>query len=340
MDLGVFNGMSGKLRGIVNGIDVEEWNPAADPHLPARYSVDAHAVDADVLDVVAGKSACKLALQRELGLHEDSTAPLIGFIGRLDRQKGVDVLLDIVPRIVEAGGQVVMLGSGDPGLEDGMREMEHRFKGRAVGWVGFSVPVSHRITAAADILAMPSRFEPCGLNQLYALRYGTLPVAHKTGGLRDTVTRDVGWPFSPCDAEPLWRATERAMRCYRDDEERWRKKQTRAMRKNLSWDVAAEQYERLMRGAAAPPTALNREALESSDPALAAAAAAAGRDDDDAMWVEAERRAERVRQRAARARGSGHARVGGERRRAGVDEDAPSKTSRTLLTTTFRVHLL
>ena len=302
VDLGVFNGMSGKLRGIVNGIDVEEWNPAADPHLPARYSVDAHAVDADVLDVVAGKSACKLALQRELGLHEDSTAPLIGFIGRLDRQKGVDVLLDIVPRIVEAGGQVVMLGSGDPGLEDGMREMEHRFKGRAVGWVGFSVPVSHRITAAADILAMPSRFEPCGLNQLYALRYGTLPVAHKTGGLRDTVTRDVGWPFSPCDAEPLWRATERAMRCYRDDEERWRKKQTRAMRKNLSWDVAAEQYERLMRGAAAPPpTALNREALESSDPALAAAAAAAGRDDDDAMWVEAERRAERVRQRAARA---------------------------------------
>ena len=303
VDLGVFNGMSGKLRGIVNGIDVEEWNPAADPHLPARYSVDAHAADdADVLDVVAGKSACKLALQRELGLHEDSTAPLIGFIGRLDRQKGVDVLLDIVPRIVEAGGQVVMLGSGDPGLEDGMREMEHRFKGRAVGWVGFSVPVSHKITAAADILAMPSRFEPCGLNQLYALRYGTLPVAHKTGGLRDTVTRDVGWPFSPCDAEPLWRATERAMRCYRDDEERWRKKQARAMRKNLSWDVAAEQYERLMRGAAAPPpTALNREALESSDPALAAAAAAAGRDDDDAMWVEAERRAERVRQRAARA---------------------------------------
>ena len=107
---------------------------------------------------------------------------------------------------------------------------------------------------------MPSRFEPCGLNQLYALRYGTLPVAHKTGGLRDTVTRDVGWPFA-VRREPLWRATERAMRCYRDDEERWRKKQTRAMRKNLSWDVAAEQYERLMRGAAAPPTALNREAL-------------------------------------------------------------------------------
>lgn len=303
VDLGVFNGMSGKLRGIVNGIDVDEWNPASDPHLPARYSVDADAVDdPDVLDPVAGKTACKLALQRELGLHEDPTAPLIGFIGRLDRQKGVDVLLEIVPRIVEAGGQVVMLGSGDPGLEDGMRSMEHRFKGRAVGWVGFSVPVSHRITAAADILAMPSRFEPCGLNQLYALRYGTLPVAHKTGGLRDTVTPDVGWPFAPCDAEPLWRATERAMRCYSDDEERWRKKQTRAMRKDLSWDVAAEQYERLMRGAAAPPpTALNREALESSDPELAAAAAAAGREDDEAMWTEAERRAERLRKRAARA---------------------------------------
>ena len=132
--------MSGKLRGIVNGIDVEEWNPAADPHLPARYSVDAVADDADVLDVVAGKSACKLALQRELGLHEDSTAPLIGFIGRLDRQKGVDVLLEIVPRIVEAGGQVVMLGSGDVGLEDGMREMEHRFKGAPWGGSGSPCP--------------------------------------------------------------------------------------------------------------------------------------------------------------------------------------------------------
>ena len=310
VDLGVFNGMSGKLKGIVNGIDVEEWNPAADPHLPARYSVDAHAVDADVLDVVAGKSACKLALQRELGLHEDSTAPLIGFIGRLDRQKGVDVLLDIVPRIVEAGGQVVMLGerrsrTGGRDARDGTQIQGAR---RGVGRVlRARVAQDHR-RGGHPRHALAFRTVRSESAVRAAVRYASRGAQDgRAQGHRHTRRR---LALLAVRRGTLWRATERAMRCYRDDEERWRKKQTRAMRKNLSWDVAAEQYERLMRGAAArPPTALNREALESSDPAPRRRRRR--RDETTTTRCGSRRNdaRERVRQRAARARGSGHARA-------------------------------
>ena len=311
IDLGFLNGMSGKLRGIVNGIDVDEWNPATDPHIPAHYDagVSAKGVversDGDtVWDVARGKAACKAALQRELGLDVDPHAPLIGFIGRLDHQKGVDVLLEVVPHICASGGQVVMLGSGDPGLEHGMREMERCHKGRVVGWVGFSVPVSHKITAGADILAMPSRFEPCGLNQLYALRYGTLPVAHATGGLRDTVKGRVGYPFAPCEAGALRRAMDRAMDAYKASDgnskadSRWRKKQERAMTSDLSWNVAAEKYEKLMmRVALDAPPALRRPAPE----ILEAAASAAVAEEEEGQWAAAERRAEKARKKAMRA---------------------------------------
>ena len=311
VDLGFLNGMSGKLRGIVNGIDVDEWNPATDPHIPAHFDVGTsekgvveRADGSTVWDVARGKAACKAALQRELGLEVDPKAPLVGFIGRLDYQKGVDVLLDVVPHIVHNGGQVVMLGSGDPGLEHGMRTMEQNHRGRAVGWVGFSVPMSHKITAAADILAMPSRFEPCGLNQLYALRYGTLPVAHATGGLRDTVRGRVGWPFAPCEPGALRRAMDRAMETYKASEgntrldSRWRRKQERAMTSDLSWNVAAEKYEKLMgKIALDPPPALRRPAPE----LLEAAASAAVAEEEEGQWRAAEKRAERLRRRAAKA---------------------------------------
>lgn len=315
VDLGVLNGkLSGALVGVVNGVDTNEWDPATDPHLPANYDVDVARGESFVhpetgrvvLDPRAGKAACKRALQIELGLKEDPDAPLIGFIGRLDGQKGVDVLLESVPRLVELGAQIVLLGSGDPGLEAGLRDVEHRFRGQAVGWVGFSVPVSHKITAAVDILAMPSRFEPCGLNQLYALRYGTTPVAHKTGGLRDTVTKDVGFPFAPCESRALTEAMERAIKTYRrrgregtHEEKKWDRMRTRAMRKDLSWNVAAEKYESLFEKAAAPaPFAVNRRAVSASNPALAAA-----RDAEDTAheWRDAERRAEKMRRKAARA---------------------------------------
>jgi len=317
VDLGPLNGKlsDSKLVGVVNGVDVAEWDPATDSHLPANYAADVRLGETRtceetgrvVLDARAGKAACKRALQLELGLDVDPDAPLIGFIGRLDGQKGVDVLLASVPRLVELGAQIVLLGSGDPGLEEGLRHVERAFRGRAVGWVGFSVPVSHRITAAVDILAMPSRFEPCGLNQLYALRYGAAPVAHATGGLRDTVTKDVGFPFAPCEPGPLTEAVERAIRVYRrrgkegenGDEGKWDRMRARAMRKDLSWNVAAAKYERVFEKAAAPaPFAMNRRAVAASNPALAAA-----RDAEDTAheWRDAERRAEKMRRKAARA---------------------------------------
>ena len=357
LDLGWLNGLSGRLNGIVNGIDVDEWNPATDPHIPVNYSIEVghpapatasleakskeknfvyhvsgdeyelEAVPANlatagldgVLDYKTGKARCKAALQRELGLHEDPDAPLVGFIGRLDQQKGVDVLLQAVPHIVANGGQVVMLGSGDPGLEDRMRQMEDEFKGRAVGWVGFSVPVSHRITAAADILAMPSRFEPCGLNQLYALRYGTIPVAHATGGLKDTVRRSVGFPFSPCEPDELRFAMDRAFRCYRDSKRtgaeddtegvlsRWERKQVRGMRQDLSWGQAAEKYEKVFKSVAlpAPPEYMWRrehgvDGLRLDEPGAVEAVAVVQAlwKDQDEQWAEVGKRAERVRKRA------------------------------------------
>jgi|TARA_B110000305_G_scaffold232762_1_gene288226 hypothetical protein len=193
----------------------------------------------------------------------------------------------------------VLLGSGDPGLENGLRQIEMNFPGNAVGWVGFSVPVSHRITSAIDILAMPSRFEPCGLNQLYAMRYGTLPVAHKTGGLKDTVTPDVGFPFAPCNRDALCVAMEHAVWTYRNDQPKWQKMRLRAMRKDLGWDVAADKYERLLKRVAAPaPHALNHESLRESNPALAQIRAS---EDTSSEWKDAEKRAEKTRIRASNA---------------------------------------
>lgn len=229
-----------RLVGIVNGIDETEWNPADDPHTPHAY---------DVSTFVEGKAKCKAALQQEFGLEMNADKPLVGFIGRLDYQKGVDVMMDAAPYLIEElGVQLVCLGSGDPALEARLRDVEARFKGQAVGWVGFSVPVSHRITAACDILLMPSRFEPCGLNQLYALRYGTLPVASRCGGLKDTVRRGVGWTFRPNRVSALKDAMRDAVNTYRRPR-KFQGMQRRAMRRNYSWEKAASQYEAVMRDA-------------------------------------------------------------------------------------------
>ena len=157
----VLRSRSAHLNGITNGIDVDEWNPASDPFTAVPY---------DASSVAGGKAACKAALQKELGLTVDPSIPLIGFIGRLTYQKSPDVVLGAVPALAAAGVQVVVLGSGDAQLEGDLRRAEAEFRSHFRGWAGFSVPVSHRITAGADILLMPSRFEPCGLNQLYAMR--------------------------------------------------------------------------------------------------------------------------------------------------------------------------
>ncbi|XP_047322110.1 soluble starch synthase 1, chloroplastic/amyloplastic [Impatiens glandulifera] len=236
------------LNGITNGIDLAEWDPSTDEHLPSTYSIDD----------LSGKAKCKAALQEELGLPVRSDCPLIGFIGRLDYQKGIDIILHAAPEIFQDDVQLVMLGSGEKHYEDWMRMTESSYKEKFCGWVGFNVPVSHRITAGCDILLMPSRFEPCGLNQLYAMRYGTVPVVHGTGGLRDTVQtfnpyaeggEGTGWAFTPLCGENMVEVLRLAIKTYREYKGSWSGLMKRGMRKDVSWDNAAAQYEQVFQWA-------------------------------------------------------------------------------------------
>ncbi|CAN6208163.1 unnamed protein product [Urochloa humidicola] len=237
-----------KINGIVNGIDHQEWNPEVDVHLRSdgytNYSLR-------TLD--SGKRQCKAALQRELGLELRDDVPLLGFIGRLDGQKGVDIIGDAMPWLAGQDVQLVMLGSGRGDLERMLQHLERAHHDKVRGWVGFSVPMAHRITAGADVLLMPSRFEPCGLNQLYAMAYGTVPVVHAVGGLRDTVApfdpfagAGLGWTFDRAEAHKLIEALGHCLDTYRDYKESWRGIQERGMAQDLSWDHAAELYEEVL----------------------------------------------------------------------------------------------
>ncbi|XP_062222037.1 soluble starch synthase 2-2, chloroplastic/amyloplastic-like [Phragmites australis] len=241
----IINQNDWKLHGIVNGIDMREWNPAVDVHLHSDGYTN---YTFETLDT--GKRQCKAALQRQLGLQERDDVPLIGFIGRLDHQKGVDIIADAMPWIAGQDVQLVMLGTGRPDLEDMLRRCEAEHNGKVRAWVGFSVPMAHRITAGADILLMPSRFEPCGLNQLYAMAYGTVPVVHAVGGLRDTVApfdpfgdAGLGWTFDRAEANRMIDALGHCLNTYRNYKESWRGLQARGMSQDLSWDHAAELYE-------------------------------------------------------------------------------------------------
>ncbi|KAF7830723.1 soluble starch synthase 1, chloroplastic/amyloplastic [Senna tora] len=234
------------LNGITNGIDVSEWDPSSDEHIACHYSADD----------LAGKVQCKISLQKELGLPIRPDCPLIGFIGRLDYQKGIDLIQLAVPELLEDDVQFVMLGSGDPIYEDWMRATESAYRDKFRGWVGFNVPVSHIINAGCDILLMPSTFEPCGLNQLYAMRYGTIPVVHETGGLRDTVQNfnpfaeggngdGTGWTFSPLTKESMLEALRYAILTYREHKSSWEGLMKRGMTRDFTWVNAATQYEQV-----------------------------------------------------------------------------------------------
>jgi starch synthase len=236
---------SGDLFGILNGIDDREWDPARDPHLPARY---------DRRDL-RGKARVKAALQAELGLPVKSHVPLVGMVGRLAHQKGVDLVAAALPALLRGDVQLALLGSGEAQYErffaDAARQRPDRFAAR----IGFDEGLAHRIEAGADVFLMPSRFEPCGLNQMYSLRYGTPPVARAVGGLVDTVEDFDGWKggtgflFGPLDAEALVVATWRALDVWRDGRA-WRGIQERGMAIDFSWDRSAERYEALYRGLA------------------------------------------------------------------------------------------
>ncbi len=228
--------------GVLNGVDYGVWSPEVDPHLAHRYS-------ADTLD---GKEANKEALLREAGLPYVPGVPLIGVVSRLVGQKGFELLPEVLPRMLARGEvQLVALGSGEARIEGIFERLQQRFPRQVAFLRAFSNPVAHRIEAGADLFLMPSRYEPCGLNQLYSLRYGTVPVVHQTGGLADTVQlwspRDgsgTGFPFAHYTAEGLRWALGAAVEAYRDRGV-WRQLQRNGMAQDYSWDRQAGLYSAL-----------------------------------------------------------------------------------------------
>jgi len=229
------------LTGILNGIDTDEWNPATDPHLAKKYSRAR----------MTGKVANKEALQSRMGLNLEPDVPLLGVVSRLTHQKGLDLLLEIAPRLVELPAQLVMLGTGEASMEKAVRELPRRFPGQIGAHAGFSEDLSHQIEAGADMFVMPSRFEPCGLNQLYSQRYGTPPIVHATGGLADSVVDCTletlkdgsasGFAFLGMTAKNLFATIQRAIGFYHD-QAKWKLLRKNCMAKDFSWQRSAEAY--------------------------------------------------------------------------------------------------
>lgn len=231
----LFRGRFAEMTGILNGIDTAVWNPADDSHLDATY---------DVVDP-SNKAVCKAGLQAELGLPMERDRPLVGSIGRLDPQKGVELLIESIPWLVAQGAQVVVLGSAAAAhqkYEWQLRELENRFPDRVRAWIGFSERMAHRIEAGSDIFAMPSLFEPCGLNQMYSMRYGTIPVVRATGGLADSVADgETGFQFAEGNGFAFRGALHRALARYSTDG--LATMRTAAMSLDLGWDAVVPAYE-------------------------------------------------------------------------------------------------
>jgi starch synthase len=239
---GVLQQRSGVLTGILNGIDAAEWDPAGDRHLPAHFDGQR----------LAGKGACKRALQEELGLPERHEVPLLALVGRLVDQKGIDLLLAALPELLRQHLQVAVLGSGRRDWEEALQQSALHHRERLAVRIGFDEGLAHRIEAGADLFLMPSRFEPCGLNQLYSLRYGTVPVVRRVGGLADTVEDFDGWRhgtgfvFTEYDHRALITAVRRALELFRD-RRAWHAMMRRGMAQDHSWARSAEQYRALYR---------------------------------------------------------------------------------------------
>ncbi len=234
-----------QLSGILNGID-KSWNPTRDPALPRNYSSRN----------LSAKQDNKRALLQEVGLPSRKGLPLLAFIGRLVEQKGIDLLLEILPRLKELPAQVLFLGSGEKRYEDALQRLARRYPSWIAARIGFDEPLAHRIEGGADIFLMPSRFEPCGLNQMYSLHYGTPPVVHRVGGLADTVVdttpatlRDgtaTGVVFDRPDSATLMEAIKRALLLY-EQRESWHALQRHGMRQDFSWRRSARSYLALYR---------------------------------------------------------------------------------------------
>ena len=237
------------LSGILNGIDVEAWDPASDPYIERYY-------DASRL---AAKQDNKRALQSRMGLREEPQIPLFGVVGRLTEQKGLDVLAQVAGDLIKLPAQLALLGAGDPALQREFQELAQHHPGRLAVQIGFDEGLSHQIEAGADVFVMPSRFEPCGLNQMYSQRYGTPPLVHGTGGLLDSVVDCTaatlkdrtasGFVFTPLDAPTLLANCRRAASAYADPR-LWRQLQKNGMQRDFSWQARAQQYLALYRALA------------------------------------------------------------------------------------------
>ena len=228
----------GDLSGILNGADYERWDPSRDPNLPERY-------DASTLE--RGKEAARTALHKAFGLGD---RPIVGVVSRLVGQKGIDLLLVAAPQLLRAGADLVVLGAGEQPIVDGLEGLRAAHPDRVGLFIGFDDALAHRVVAGSDLLLVPSRYEPCGLVQMHALRYGTIPIVRRTGGLADTVRdegespgRGNGFLFDDIDPGALAHAAQRALILRSRDADAWRALQQRAMAEDFSWDRSAAAYE-------------------------------------------------------------------------------------------------
>jgi starch synthase len=229
------------LGGIINGIDMDQWDPETDPYITQHFTAT----------TLNKKQLNKSALQRRFSLPVNDRVPLFGLIGRLVEQKGIDLILECLPEMVSMDLQFVLLGSGDKDFEKQLQNLADLYPDKIAITIGYDESLAHLIEAGADIFLMPSRFEPCGLNQMYSQRYGTIPIVRKTGGLADTVTDALpetlakqaasGIVFSEASPGALLEAIKRTLILY-NSADTWRKMQVIAMKKDFSWQSSAEQY--------------------------------------------------------------------------------------------------
>lgn len=236
---GVLRERSYALQGILNGIDVAAFDPATDKRIAANYTVDDR----------SGKAVCKAKLQEELGLEVRDDRPLMVMVTRLTRQKGMDLVMYALDRILSGGVQVAVLGTGDRDYEDGLRYFQDKYPGTMAARIEFDPALSQRMYAAADMFLMPSKFEPCGLSQIIAMRYGTLPIVRETGGLKDTVIpyneftgEGTGFSFTNFNGDEMGDAVFRAARLFWDNREAWNQLVTQAMSQDFSWTRSADKY--------------------------------------------------------------------------------------------------
>ena len=247
---GVLATRADRISGIVNGVDYNVWNPQTDSHIAKNY---------DVNNWREGKAACKTALQNELGLPVDANRPMIGVVGRMASQKGWDILIPVIERwLSHTEIQWAVLGNGESRFEEWLGYLHSKFPDRLALRTTFSEPLAHRIESAVDIFAMPSQYEPCGLNQLYSLRYGTVPLVHAVGGLVDTVrpfSQDssqngaTGFAFNDYNPDALDECLQTAIAVFYEQPDRWAEIVEAAMRENWSWSESAAQYEDVYRKA-------------------------------------------------------------------------------------------